>query len=56
VSQLLIESLQNAELFDHPVSEFTVLETHISWVLLTGQFADKIKKPHNCGFLHSSTL
>lgn len=31
-------------------------ETHISWVLLTGEFAYKIKKPVNFGFLDFSTL
>jgi hypothetical protein len=33
-----------------------VLETHISWVLLTGEFAYKIKKPVYLGFLDFSTL
>ena len=33
-----------------------VLETHISWVLLTGAFAYKIKKPVNLGFLDFSRL
>ncbi len=32
------------------------VETHISWVLLTGQYAYKIKKPVNFGFLDFSTL
>jgi len=31
-------------------------ETHISWVLLTGKFVYKIKKPVNFGFLDFSTL
>jgi uncharacterized protein len=33
-----------------------VVETHISWVLLTGTFAFKIKKPLNLGFLDFSSL
>lgn len=33
-----------------------LLETHISWVLLTGRYAYKIKKPVNLGFLDFSTL
>jgi hypothetical protein len=33
-----------------------LLETHISWVLLTGDYAYKIKKPVNLGFLDFSTL
>ena len=52
----LIKALQNPELYDHPVREFQVLETHISWVILTGDYAYKIKKPMDFGFLDFSTL
>ena len=52
----LIESLQKPDLFDHPVIKFEVLETHISWILLTGAYAYKIKKPVNFGFVDFSTL
>ncbi len=34
----------------------TLIETHISWILLIGQYAYKIKKPVNFGFLDFSTL
>ena len=53
---MLIDALQNPSLFDHPVTQFDVIETHISWVLLTGPYAYKIKKPVNFGFLDFSTL
>ena len=53
---LLIEKLQNPGLYDHEVNAFKVLETHISWVILTGQYAYKIKKPVNFGFVDFSTL
>jgi aminoglycoside phosphotransferase family enzyme/predicted kinase len=33
-----------------------LIETHISWVLLTGEYAYKIKKPVDFGFLDFSTL
>jgi hypothetical protein len=33
-----------------------LLETHCAWVLLTGEFAFKIKKPVDFGFLDYSTL
>jgi aminoglycoside phosphotransferase family enzyme/predicted kinase len=56
VSQALIAALQNPDLFPHPVEQFQVIETHISWVLLTGPFAYKIKKPVNFGFLDFTTL
>ncbi len=40
----------------HPVTHFEVLETHISWVILTGTYAYKIKKPVSLGFADFSTL
>ncbi|MGB5396365.1 MAG: AAA family ATPase [Gammaproteobacteria bacterium] len=42
--------------YSHPVSQIKLIETHISWVILTGEFAYKIKKPVNFGFLDFSTL
>jgi aminoglycoside phosphotransferase family enzyme/predicted kinase len=51
-----ITALQRAEAYDHPVETITLFETHISWVLLTGEFAYKIKKPVDFGFLDFSTL
>lgn len=53
---MLIESLQDQSLYDHPVDEFQVLETHISWVLLTGSYAYKLKKHIDLGFVNFSTL
>ena len=46
-------SLINA-LFDN--NACNIIQTHISWVLLIGQYAYKIKKPVNFGFLDFSTL
>jgi aminoglycoside phosphotransferase family enzyme/predicted kinase len=34
----------------------TLIETHISWVILAGEYAYKIKKPLDLGFLDFSTL
>ncbi|MFJ5300834.1 AAA family ATPase [Pseudomonas sp. NPDC088368] len=56
MSQTLIAALQNPALFPHPVEQFQVIETHISWVLLTGPYVYKIKKPMNFGFLDFTTL
>ncbi|WP_250656500.1 AAA family ATPase [Alkalimarinus coralli] len=56
MSVKLIKALQNPTLYDHPTKEITVLETHISWVILTGHYAYKIKKPVNFGFLDFSSL
>jgi len=54
--QSLIDALQDPGLYDHPVEKFQVVETHISWILLTGPYAYKIKKPVDLGFLDFSTL
>jgi len=56
VSQALITALQNPALYPHPVDGFHLIETHISWVLLTGEYAYKIKKPMNFGFLDFTHL
>ena len=52
----LIGALQDPASFDHPVGDIRLIETHISWVILTGEFAYKIKKAVNFGFLDFSTL
>jgi len=56
VSQQLIEALQNPALYNHSTGEFKLYQTHISWVLLTGDYAYKIKKPMDFGFLNFTTL
>lgn len=52
----LIKGLLRPEAYGHPVSEFQVLETHISWVILTGDYAYKLKKPVNLGFVDFTSL
>lgn len=52
----LIQALHRPACYDHPVRDIRLVETHISWVLLTGPYAYKIKKPVNLGFLDFSTL
>lgn len=51
-----IKKMLSPDVFDHPVEHIELIETHISWVVLTGDFAYKIKKPVNFGFLDFSTL
>lgn len=53
---VLIRALQSAGRYPHPVTAVELIETHISWVLLTGTYAYKIKKPVNLGFLDFTTL
>ena len=52
----LIEALCSADVYDHMTDSVKVIETHISWVLLTGPYVYKIKKPVNFGFLDFSSL
>jgi aminoglycoside phosphotransferase family enzyme/predicted kinase len=52
----LIAALHEPRRYDHPVERVTLVETHISWVLLTGRYAYKVKKPLDLGFLDFSTL
>lgn len=52
----LVQALLDPACYGHPVESVTVRETHISWVLLAGEFAYKLKKVVNFGFLDFSTL
>jgi aminoglycoside phosphotransferase family enzyme/predicted kinase len=53
----LIAGLLRPEAYPHAVREpVRLAETHISWVLLTGEYAYKIKKPLRLSFLDYSTL
>jgi aminoglycoside phosphotransferase family enzyme/predicted kinase len=52
----LIKALHDPAAYPHPTEAITLVETHISWVLLTGPYAYKIKKPVSLGFVDFSTL
>lgn len=54
--QTLIRSLRHPAAYPHAVEQVQCIETHISTVLLAGEFAYKIKKPVDLGFLDFSTL
>ena len=54
--QSLIRGLENSAVYEHAVTELRVIETHASWVILTGAWVYKIKKAVNFGFLDYSTL
>ncbi|MGZ5001070.1 MAG: AAA family ATPase, partial [Methylomonas sp.] len=53
---LLIEALLDPARYPHPAKSVRLLETHISWVLLAGRYAYKIKKPIDLGFLDFTDL
>jgi uncharacterized protein len=52
----LIKNLISDRAFNHPTHQLELIETHVSWVILTGKYAYKIKKPVDFGFLDFSTL
>lgn len=55
-SDTLIRALQDERRYPHPVSEMRLIETHISWVILTGRYVYKVKKPVDLGFLDFTSL
>ncbi len=52
----LIDSLLQADAFDHAATSVELVETHISWVILAGDYVYKIKKPVKLDFLDFSDL
>ncbi len=52
----MLEALKKPEAYDSPVKEIRLIQTHISWVFLTGDFVYKIKKPVDFGFLDFTML
>jgi aminoglycoside phosphotransferase family enzyme len=52
----LIRKLLEPAAYPHGVHGLQVIETHISWVILTGEYAYKVKKPVTLGFLDFSSL
>ncbi|UTW10912.1 bifunctional aminoglycoside phosphotransferase/ATP-binding protein [Marinobacterium rhizophilum] len=51
-----IQSLCDPAAYPHATKDIRVIETHISWLLLTGDYAYKVKKPVNFGFLDFTSL
>ncbi|MEL7476170.1 MAG: adenylyl-sulfate kinase, partial [Cyanobacteria bacterium J06555_12] len=53
----LVQQMLEPAFYPHAVQEpIQLLQTHISYVLLTGEFAYKVKKPMDFGFLDFTTL
>jgi hypothetical protein len=53
---MLFDNLKNPKFYGPHVTSVQLLQTHISYVALTGTFAYKVKKAVNFGFLDFSTL
>ncbi len=54
--ETLIKALHEPKAYPHPLKDIKLIQTHISWIFLTGEFVYKIKKPVNFGFLDFTTL
>lgn len=54
--QRLVSALLDPRRYPEAARHVRLIETHISWVLLAGHYAYKIKKPVDLGFLDFSTL
>ncbi|MDX2097145.1 MAG: AAA family ATPase [Leptolyngbyaceae cyanobacterium bins.59] len=53
----LVQQMMRSEFYPHPVVEpIEFIQTHVSYVFLTGEYAYKVKKTVNFGFLDFSTL
>jgi aminoglycoside phosphotransferase family enzyme/predicted kinase len=55
-SELIKIRMMRPESYPHPTDQIQLRETHISWVFLTGEFAYKVKKPVDFGFVDFTTL
>ncbi len=55
-TEQLVEQLHNPNVYPHPVDAISTIETHISVVFLTGDYAYKLKKPVDFGFLDFTSL
>jgi uncharacterized protein len=51
-----VKEMLSPKLYGKGVKAVRLLQTHTSWVFLTGSFAYKVKKPVNFGFLDYTTL
>ena len=52
----LVEELMKPETYDEDVQKIELVQTHISFVFLAGDYVYKVKKPVNFGFLDFTTL
>ncbi len=52
----MAKELTKAESYPESVDSISLIQTHISWVFLTGKYCYKVKKPVDFEFLNFSTL
>jgi aminoglycoside phosphotransferase family enzyme/predicted kinase len=51
-----LQALLSARAYPHAVRAVELIETHVSWILLTGEFAYKIKRPVQHSFVDQRAL
>ena len=51
-----LQALLSTRAYPHPVGAVQLIETHVSWVLLTGEYAYKIKRPLQHSFVDQRAL
>ncbi|MDC3032816.1 AAA family ATPase [Litorivicinus sp.] len=56
MSETLIDALRQKSCYSHEVNQIEVIESDLAWIILTGNFAYKIKKPIDLYFLDASSL
>jgi hypothetical protein len=52
----MVQALLQPEAYSHEVAGVELVETHVSYLLLTGEHVYKVKKPVDYGFLDFTTL
>ncbi len=53
---MIVDALLKPEAYPHKVERVELIQTHISFVFLTGEYVYKVKKPVDFGFLDFTTL
>ena len=55
-AEALVTRMLEAAAYPHPAADLQMIETHLSWVFLAGDFAYKVRKPIKLDFVDFSTL
>jgi len=56
LNETIIAALKHQSCYPHPTETVRCIESDLAWVLLTGEFAYKIKKPLDLYFLDASSV
>ncbi|HEY3307409.1 MAG TPA: AAA family ATPase [Desulfuromonadaceae bacterium] len=52
----ILKSLLKPEAYPEPTHSVELIQTHVSWIFLTDNYAYKVKKPVDFGFLNFTTI